>query len=97
LRGRPQNALVDSRKRPAIFLKSFMTHYDIVKKMIGEIKPVGETNIDNDRFENLKIMCALIEDLCNDVDRVAVEFKDRTEFSVKRACDYAENFCNGTE
>lgn len=28
--------------------------YEVVKKIIGKIEPLGETNIDNDRFENLK-------------------------------------------
>ena len=31
-----------------------MDYYEVVKKLIGEVDPVGETHIDNERFENLK-------------------------------------------
>ena len=37
-----------------------MTVHEIVNKLIGNINPVGETNTDNDRFENLKAKCELV-------------------------------------
>ncbi|GAI86093.1 unnamed protein product, partial [marine sediment metagenome] len=37
--------------------------YTVVKKLIGNINPVGETNTDNERFENLKIICELTNKL----------------------------------
>ena len=30
--------------------------YKVVKKLIGEIDPIGETQTDDERFENLKAM-----------------------------------------
>lgn len=31
-----------------------MTNTDVIKKLIGKINTIGETNTDNERFENLK-------------------------------------------
>ena len=67
-----------------------MTNYDVVKKLIGEINPVGETYEDNKRFENLKAMCELLNEIHTAVDNVAYEYRDRHEFSIKRACVYAK-------
>ena len=69
-----------------------MTHHEIVKKLIGEIRPVGETNTDNERFENLKVMCDLVNNLILDIDDMAFTNKDAYQFSVKRASEYASNF-----
>lgn len=30
---------------------------DIVDKLVGRIDPIGDTAIDNERFENLKAYC----------------------------------------
>lgn len=65
---------------------------DIVMKLIGNINPIGETNTDNDRFENLKCLCALVDDLVGQIDNVSYKNKDSHEFSVKRASDYADKF-----
>jgi len=69
-----------------------MTNYDVVKKLIGPINPVGETNTDNERFENLKAMCELVDQLLTDIDDVAYKNKDRHELSMKRAGEYASKF-----
>lgn len=68
-----------------------MTHTEIVKKLIGEITPIGETNTDNERFENLKAMCRLVNDLVVEIDNVAINL-NRPEYSIKRAAEYAEKF-----
>jgi len=73
-----------------------MTHHEIVKKLIGEIRPVGETNTDNERFENLKVMCDLVNNLILDIDDMAFTNKDAYQFSVKRASEYASNFLTKT-
>lgn len=69
-----------------------MTHHDIVKKLIGRINPVGETNTDNERFENLQAMTDLVESLLLDIHAVAVNNIGSHEFSVKRAADFAQKF-----
>ncbi len=73
-----------------------MTNTDIVKKLIGKITPVGETNTDNERFENLKAMCELVNNLITDIDDMAYQNKDAIEFSAKRASEYASNFLTKT-
>ena len=68
-----------------------MDIYDVVTKLIGPIKPVGETNSDNERFENLTNMCNLVDQLLIDIDDVGMQ-KDNYEFSCKRAGRYAAEF-----
>jgi len=68
-----------------------MDVYDVVKKLVGEIKPVGETNTDDYRFENLKVMTDLVDKLLTDIDDIVPE-KRSQEFSRKRAGDFADKF-----
>jgi len=68
-----------------------MEIYDVVKKLVGEIEPVGETYTDNARFENLKVMTELVDSLVKDIDYVGME-KDRHEYSRKRAGEFANKF-----
>ena len=64
---------------------------DVVLKLVGPIDPVGETNTDNDRFENLKVLTQLIDDLLGAVDDVAAN-ATRHEYSMKRAGEHASKF-----
>jgi uncharacterized protein YaaR (DUF327 family) len=73
-----------------------MEIHEIVEKLIGPINPVGETNADDKRFENLKKLCAVVNELVTDIDNVAYHYKDSQEYSVKRAADYAKNFLTNT-
>lgn len=68
------------------------TVIEIVENLVGKITPVGETNEDEVRFENLKAMCDLINNLISKIDDVVYKNKDSHEFSVKRAAEYAERF-----
>lgn len=68
------------------------TVVEIVENLIGEITPIGETNEDEVRFENLKLMCDLANSLISKIDNVSYENKDRQEYSIKRAAEYAERF-----
>ena len=65
---------------------------EIVKKLVGNIDPVGETNEDNRRFENLKTMTELVDLLLTDIDYVALENAHRDEFSRMRAGEFAKKF-----
>lgn len=69
-----------------------MDIYEIVTKLVGRINPVGEANIDNERFENLKVMCELVEKLVVDIDTVGYSNKNAYEFSKKRAAEYSKKF-----
>lgn len=73
-----------------------MENIDVVKKLIGPIKPVGSTDIDTDRLENLKEMCHLANLLILEIDIISDEFKDRQEHSMKVASEYASKFLTET-
>ena len=68
-----------------------MTNYDVIKKLIGPINPVGETNEDNRRFANLEEMTTVVNKLLYDIYQVSKE-KDRQEYSIKRSGQYADKF-----
>jgi hypothetical protein len=68
-----------------------MTYTEIIKKLIGEIQPAGAAHIDTARFENLKEMCNLVEDLVSEIDKVAYN-AERHEFSMHEMGVYANNF-----
>lgn len=60
-----------------------MTLYDIVKKLAGPIDPVGETNADTKRLENLKATIDLVDRLVFDIAESA-KSKDRQESSMEK-------------
>lgn len=68
-----------------------MNHYEIVKKLIGPVRAVGETHTDEARFENLKALTELVDRLVFDIGEVALD-AGRPEFSVNRAGQHAEEF-----
>lgn len=72
-----------------------MDNYDVVRKLIGEIRPVGETNEDINRYENLKAMCELMDKIDTAIKDVAWDFKNRNEYSIKQSVKYAEDFLKG--
>ena len=69
-----------------------MDIYEIVKRLIGPINPTGESNADNDKLENLKVMTELIAQLLVDVDYVAYRYKNNHQLSMKKASVFASDF-----
>lgn len=65
--------------------------YEVVCKLIGEIEPVGESHIDQKRFNNIRTMCDIIHKLTYDVSFVAVK-RNAQEHSVSKAGTQAYNF-----
>ena len=65
-----------------------ITIYEVVKKLIGEITPYGETHIDKKRLENLEYHKELTEKLVDDLVRSA-RFRKRAEYSMKIIGDRA--------
>jgi len=63
----------------------------ITNKLIGAIDPVGETNCDNKRFENLKEYTELVGAMVDELQFVT-RSTISCEFSVKRAGTYAKKF-----
>lgn len=64
---------------------------DVVMKLIGPVMPIGETNEDQHRFDNLKNLCALVDRLIFTIDSV-IPNKERTEYSRRLAGEYADKF-----
>lgn len=65
---------------------------EIVKKLVGKIEPIGDESYDKKSFENLKVMTDLIDKLLFDITEVVAENKNRQEYSMKRAGEYANKF-----
>ena len=68
-----------------------MEIYDIIKKLIGPIDPIGETYEDNERFENLKATTKLVNQLLFKIYTVSYN-KDKVEFSMKKSGEFAHKF-----
>jgi hypothetical protein len=67
---------------------------EIVQKLVGSISPAGESHLDTNRFENLKVMCNLVEDLVYEIQFTARD-KDRYESSMKIMGEHADKFLKG--
>lgn len=68
-----------------------MTNYDVVKKLIGPINPVGETNEDNRRYLNLEAMIELTDKLLFNIGVVTQRCSD-PRASVQKAAKRASEF-----
>lgn len=56
--------------------------YEVVKKLLGEIQPVGETTQDNKRQENLIETFYLVKEFVDDI-LLAASNRERSEHSMK--------------
>lgn len=65
-----------------------MTTFEIVKKLIGPINPVGCCSRDKESFENLKNMIELMDQIHSEIDDIAYRNRESKEHSVKRSVDY---------
>lgn len=54
-----------------------MDIYEVVKKITGPIKPIGEPSKDAQRYENLENLLELTDKLLVDIRRVAREHNNR--------------------
>ena len=61
------------------------------RKIIGPVAPVGETQSDDVRYENLMVLCELVGNLVSMIDGVAFYRNDHLA-SRKRAGEYADKF-----
>ena len=67
--------------------------YSLIKKLTGEITPVGETNEDGRRLKNLKEIISLTEKLVCDIEE-ASKYKNRIEYSMQEIGKKAYEFRN---
>lgn len=66
--------------------------YGVVSKLIGKVDPIGETNEDKRRLENLKTMFEIVDKLTDDIEWVRSHNKDCHEWSRKNASEEAEKY-----
>lgn len=59
------------------------TVLEVLNKIIGEIKPVADSGIDADRFENLKLFLDVFDEMHTMIDDIAYYNKDTKFGSVK--------------
>ena len=85
-----------SQKLAWIKRKNKMDLYPIVIKLNGPIEPIGKTETDTERLENLKLLTQLIDELLIDVHHVAEE-QNRSEFSIKVAGQFAKRYLDDLE
>jgi len=71
-----------------------MTNYDVVKKLIGDVRPKGDASRDYQILENLKALIELHAEIHKAIDDVAYDFKDDKQGSVKMCCDEANKYLN---
>jgi len=77
-------------------MENKLTHTEIVEKLIGPIRPIGKSEVDAERFENLKQMCELVNNLVRQIDAVEYDNRGAHEHSIKQARDYAGKFLSDT-
>ena len=68
-----------------------MNHKEIVNRLIGPIQPVGDSNVDRKRLENLKAQIDLVHDLLEEIIEVRKN-KSRHESSMKHMGKTADEF-----
>ena len=71
--------------------------HDVVRELVGDVKPIGETRADENRLENLKILCDLTEELIMDINDVYMGDENSSEDSRKKAAKYAGEFFDRNE
>ena len=67
--------------------------YDLTQRLLGEINPQGETNIDAIRLLNLEQTIELTRSLISDIAYVS-KYKERGEWSMRIAGEKADSFIN---
>ena len=73
-------------------MKTYKT-IEVIDSLIGAIHPVGETNEDDVRYENLQELIEVVSEYISRIENVA-EQKDSTAYSLSRAGKRAYEFRN---
>lgn len=66
--------------------------FEVVSKLVGKVRPIGESNEDEERYHNLKVMCELAEYLLDEIEYISRSYSDRSEFSAYKAGQHAKVF-----
>jgi hypothetical protein len=57
--------------------------FEVVMTLNGSVTPAGESNLDAQRLENMENLIALWDQIHDELDHVAHNYKDDQRFSVK--------------
>ena len=68
-----------------------MNNYDVVKKLIGPIVPLGQSHTDNTRYNNLVEATELVSLLLYDLGMVA-QMNKHPQASIQKAGKHAAGF-----
>lgn len=68
---------------------------DAIMKQVGEIEPVGETNADKQRLNNLILLTNTIDCLMDEIFDAAMA-RNRVEYSMKEIGDYSAAWLEAT-
>jgi len=63
--------------------------YEVVTKLVGNIRPQGCSQRDSESNKNLNTFIAVFAKMHRDIDDIAYDFKDSYEASVKEASNIA--------
>jgi hypothetical protein len=64
---------------------------DVVNKLVGPIEPIGKTEVDEVRLNNLKVLTSLADELIGQIRDVSLN-KSRCEHSMKICGEHAYEF-----
>ena len=70
---------------------TFIDIYNVITKLVGPIEPVGESNADEKRYENLQTMTEVVGELLADI-KIVSRYVDRPEASMSKIGRYAQTF-----
>lgn len=70
-----------------------MELFEIVKKLNGDVRPIGKSEVDEVRFENLKSLCNLTRELLLEIEVCSQEVS-AYQASIKKIGVYADDFLN---
>jgi hypothetical protein len=69
-----------------------MTNYEVVKKLIGDVRPKGDASRDYKILENLKALIQLHSEIHKAIDDVAYDYKDSKEGTIKMCQQEASKY-----
>ncbi len=64
---------------------------DVIDKLIGDYKPYGETNHDNESNDNLQALCNVIAYYIEELYKITKN-SNRVEYSIKKSGIIAKDF-----
>lgn len=73
-----------------------MSITDILKNLLGEIEPYGDTWIDEERYENIPNYKEALDFIINKL-KASAKLKDRQEYSIQKIATECEDILNEYE